>query len=129
MADEYTEIARRFFNEFLELKLQLDTGQLDRRDWSKEIDGYRRLNMELKKAASDLAEQNMLLSNDLGRLEDEKAELRRQLNQAIINLGRLQEKLGKVTPEREGYSFVEHMSDESRRAWESLMQELPSRRG
>jgi chromosome segregation ATPase len=128
MSDDFTEIARRFFNEFLDLKVQLDAGKLDRKDWSKEIDGYRKMISELKKAASDFAEQNVLLEDQIGRLEEEKAELRRHLNEAIMNLGRLQEKveaLGIADKQRVGYSFSELMDEDSRRLFESLMKELP----
>jgi chromosome segregation ATPase len=131
---DYDEIARRFFNQFLELKTAINSGTTRvPKNYDKEVAQYRRANEELRKAAADLAEQNIALEKEIGQLEQRESELRRQLNEATINLGLAQEKLsglGVHRPgelRRTGYSFTEHMSEESKRAFETLMKEIPHR--
>jgi uncharacterized phage infection (PIP) family protein YhgE len=129
---DYDEIARRFFNQFLELKAAIASGATKvPKNYDKEVAQYRKANEELKRAAADLAKQNAALEDEVVGLADMSADLRRRLNETTINLGLAQEKLaglGRVDPtqsRRVGYSFTEHMSDESKRAFETLMKEIP----
>lgn len=130
-ANAYDEIARRFFNQFLELKLELNSGAAVKpRNWDKEEAHYKTVIAKLKSAAQEFAEDNQRIEEALALAEDEKADLRRQLNESTVNLGLAMEKLSglgvvRQEAERTGYSFVEHMSGESKRAWEQIMQEIP----
>lgn len=131
---DYDEIARRFFNQFLELKAAIASGKAAvPKNYAKEIAQYEKANDALKSAAATLAKQNAALEDEAEQLEASNSDLRRRLNEATINLGLAQEKLaglGRVDPARPGrtgYSFTEHMSDESKRAFETLMKEIPYR--
>jgi chromosome segregation ATPase len=127
----YTEVAKRFFNQFLEMKVRMENGELRQPDgWERELRQYKSAIKELKMASQDLVAENDRLSEQLAIAESELAELRASYNQTVIDMGRLQEKLKglglvRTEAERVGYSFVEHMSEESRRAWETLMKEIP----
>lgn len=131
---EYDEIARRFFNQFLELKVAIASGKAAvPKNYAKTIAQYEKANDALKSAAATLAKQNAALEDETEQLERAVSDLRRQLNEATINLGLAQEKLAGLgvhrpgEPRRTGYSFTEHMSDESKRAFETLMKEIPYR--
>jgi chromosome segregation ATPase len=127
----YAEVAKRFFNQFLEMKVRMENGELRQPDgWERELRQYKSAIKELKMASQDLVAENDRLSEQLAIAESELAELRASYNQTVIDMGRLQEKLKglglvRTEAERVGYSFVEHMSEESRRAWETLMKEIP----
>lgn len=127
----YTQIARRFFNEFLELKLAIDQGLVSKPpDYEKSLRSYKRAAEEFKAAAANLAGDVKRLEEEILRSEEEKVQLRGQVNELLITVATLREKLdglGVIRQEREksGYKFTEHMSPESRRAFESLMKETP----
>lgn len=129
----FAEVAKHFFNQFLEMKVLIDQGKIDKpRNWDKEMEGYKKANAALKKSCQDLAERNAQLEEELATAEEKAEGLHGQLNEALINLGRLQQKIGDLgiirqEVERQGYPFVELMSEESRRQWESMMKEVPYR--
>lgn len=133
----FSRIAKHFFNQFLELKIKLDRGDLapppDDKAHEKEVRQYKKVIDELRKAAADLAAENRRFEEELAVQAELNTDLRRQLNEALINLGQAQEKLSGLglvrndvrRMEREGYNFLELMSDESRKAFESMMKGIP----
>lgn len=124
--DEYDAIARRFFAHFLELKMRLDAGAAPAPNYEKKLAEYRRAAEQFKKAATDMAEEKSRLEEALALAEEEIARERGLKNEALIAYNALKEKLEGLgvarNKDREtGYSFLEHLGPESRRAWESLM--------
>ena len=129
--DEYDRIARRFFNEFLELKVQLDSGKLSKpMNYDKELAKWKKAAEQFKEAASHLSTQVVGLEDEIAKGAEELQRVRCQLNEALSALAAAKEKLEglgvvKKETEREGYSFLEHMGPDSRRAWEQIMREIP----
>lgn len=129
--NEYDQIARRFFNEFLDMKIALNKGEMTKpKDYDKELAAYKKANEKLRGAAADLADENKKLEEALALADERERDLRRQLNEAVVNLGRLQEKvaglgLARQKLDAEGYPFREHMSEESRKLFDQLMREVP----
>jgi chromosome segregation ATPase len=128
---EYRRIACHFFNQFLELKLALDQGTVTKPvNYEKELRQYKRAAEEFKTAAANLAKDVKRLEDELLRSEEEVVQARGQVNELLITVASLREKLSGLgivrrEEERSGYRFTEHMSPESRRAFESLMKEVP----
>ena len=127
----YTEVAKRFFALFLEMKQERQDGVMTEREVDKELARYKKAIKQMKEAAEEIAAENSRLSEALALAENDLTELRAKYNEAIMDMGRLQEKLkglGLVQQREQasvGYSFVEHMSEESRRTWEQIMREIP----
>lgn len=129
--NEYNRIAVHFFNQFLELKVALDTGQKAKpKNYDKEVRDYEKALAELKAAASDLAARNRELEEALDLADCREQKLRGTVNELTINLGLAQEKLAglghvRETFDRVGYKLTELMSDDSRRELEKLLKEIP----
>src|SRR5688572_11787258 len=78
--DPYLEVARRFFNEFLELKISLDregsipakTQEKERAKHEKELRKWTDANKVLRDAAQQLVKDNERLENEVARLETER---------------------------------------------------------
>lgn len=131
--DPYTEIARRFFNEFLELKLSLEERgaitpdqQIEyRRKAEKELDRWKRAVEELKLAAKNLAEDNKRLGEEVAQLQEQNENLRRQLNEAIMKAEnmRVRHRLPKEEPG--DYPLTQHMSERAFREWQRILTEIP----
>lgn len=128
---EYTQIARHFFAMFLEMKREYEDGKLHpSREYTKELAQYRKLNEKLKEAVNEALRDARRFEESLAIAEEEKTSLQAKVNELIIENGRLAEKVSGlgVIREREsrtGYSFLEHLSEESRSEWEKLMKEIP----
>lgn len=120
--DPYTEVARRFFNEFLELKARLDSGVITASQMEKELKKWKAGNAELKATCGQLAERIAELESYVADLEANNAELTRRLTEAEIR-GRMADKVVEHTKK---YPFVEHMSEESKREWMKLMSAIPN---
>jgi len=128
----YTEIARRFFAQFLALKTEVAEGRLyPNREHEKELAGYRKMNEQLKKSIKDYIEQVEKAEESLALADEENKALQARVNALIIEVGMAQEKLqslGLVSRDVEkktGVPFRELMSEESRREWDRLMKEIP----
>lgn len=128
--DPYDEIAKRVFNEMLELIVALKTegglmpherGAL-RDKYDKEVRSWKRANEDLKATAKMLSEDNEAFERENEKLRKENQELRRQLNEAIINAQLPRN-------ERHTYPLMERLSDASRREIEKLMQAPGSGKG
>lgn len=135
--DVFTEIARRFFTEFLELKLQLeDQGAVTpeqqikfRKSAEKELERWRKANEELKRAANDLAADNKRLAAELDNVEGENRKLRLELNEAIMRLEELRRRHNIPQAQVGDYPLTQHMSERAFREWERIMREMPNMRG
>ena len=130
MTDEYDAIARRFFNEFLQLKLMLDAGSLSKpKNYDKELAQYKKAAEQFKTAAQDLAKENGKLEEALALAEEQLTAEKGRVNELLIAIAALKERGSATPPDRRetGYSFVEHMDEESRRVWDSLMRQIPYR--
>lgn len=127
--DFYTEVAKRFFNEFLELKLQIEAGKLEdprvrRREFDKkdkELEQYKNANRLLKETAQSLAQANEHLEGEMVSMEEKMADLRRQLNEALIR-GELPARLAKLNRET---PLDQHMSERAFREWQKILTEIP----
>lgn len=119
--DPYLEVARKFFNEFLELKIQLDQGFMTPAAHGKEIRKWRRANEELKTSLRDLADRNRKLEDEVGTLEEQLVNLRGQLNEALIR-GRLAKRIAKASQD---FPLEEHMSEDAFREWQKILKEIP----
>ncbi len=117
--DAYTAIAREFFNQFLELKLQLESGVVTTHEHEKEIAKWRRANQELKASAEYLAKRNEDLERELGETQEELSKVRGQLNELIIN--------HKLPEEVRGVPLEELMSERNFRQWRKMLSEMPKR--
>ena len=129
--DEFQRIAVHFFLQFLELKVMLDRGDLQKpKRYDREIAQYKKAAEQFKKAAQDMAERNGQLEDELAAAEERAMLVHGQLNEALVNLGRLQAKvkdlgLMKEEVESKGYKFTELMSEDSKRRWNAMMKEIP----
>lgn len=127
----FDQVAKRFFSEFLELKIQLQSGKLAKpKNYDQELAQYQRANAQLKKSCEDLAQRNGELEEALGIAEEKAMDIHRQLNEALIELGIMQERyggLGLVDNKPAGTTIWERLSDESRKELEKLMREIPYR--
>ena len=129
--DEYDEIARRFFAQFLELKVQFEDGQLHpSKEIQKDIAQYRKLNEKLKEAVNETTAEATRFEEALALAEEEKVALQARVNELIIENGMLLQKLqglGRIDyhAKKEGVPFTELMSEESRREWDRIMREIP----
>lgn len=116
----YTEIARRFFNEFLEWRLQKgDYVSPEKHD--KALAQYKKANRDLRTAAADLSNENDRLSAVVAEQEAAITELRRQLNEAIVK-SRLGERMVKAS---RNVPFDQLMSEETFKDWQQLMRDIP----
>lgn len=119
----YTEIARRFFNEFLEFKLQIgDYVSPEKHD--KALAQYKKANRDLRAAAGDLSKENERLSALVDEQESTIIELRRELNEAIIK-GRLGERIAHAATQNHNVPFDQLMSEETFRHWQQFMEQIP----
>jgi hypothetical protein len=119
----YTEIARRFFNEFLEFKLQIgDYVSPEKHD--KALAQYKKANRDLRAAAGDLSKENERLSALVEEQESTIIELRRQLNEAVIK-GQLGQRIAKAAKDHHNVPFDQLMSEETFRNWQQFMSEVP----
>lgn len=127
--DPYLEVARRFFNEFLELKVSLDKdGAITRRQQDKldakhdkEVEKWKEANGVLKGRLQDLAAGNQDLSNTIASLEDEIENLNRVINEMKMRGSRIAEKM-------RDYPLDQHMSEEAYQEWvkiRNLMSQSP----
>ena len=134
VVDPYTEVAKRLFNEFLEMLIALrtqggvtpDEQRKVQRDHDREVKSWREANAELKAVCKKLTEENNQLSAEVDRLSLDNENMRLKLNQAIINQQTVARKIDHVARE---YPFEEHMSERVFKEWQKLMKELPSLRG
>lgn len=132
--DPYTEVAKRLFNEFLEMLLALrqqgavlpEQQDKERAKYEKELKKWRDANNELKTVAKQLTEENEKLSAEIDRLELERDNLRLKLNQTIINQQAVARQIDHAVSE---YPLDQHMTDRSFKEWQKIMQSLPSLRG
>lgn len=133
--DPYTEVAKRLFNEFLEMLIALRTqGGVTpeeqakaRKAHDRELKSWKEANAELKFVAKQLTEENERLSAEVDRLSLESENLRLKLNQQIINSQAVARKIDHAS--RGEYPIEELMSERVFKEWRSLMQELPKLRG
>lgn len=127
--DPYLEVARRFFNEFLELKVSLDKdGAITRRQQDKldakhekDLHKWQEANATLKDRLQDLAAGNQDLSNTIASLEDEIENLNRVINEMKMRGSRIAEKM-------RDYPLDQHMSEEAYQEWvkiRNLMSQSP----
>lgn len=130
--DPYLEVARRFFNEFLELKVSLDregavpsrVQDKERAKYEKELEKWKKANRELARSAEDLMKDNERLENEVARLEVERDNLRRQLNEHLMRQSDMARKL-------HDYPLTEHMTEEAFNGWQDIvkmMSEKPTGR-
>jgi hypothetical protein len=131
--DVFTEIARRFFTEFLELKIQLEEqGAITpeqqiqyRKKAEKELERWKKVNGELKRAAEDLSKDNQRLSADLDNMEGENRKLRLELNEAIMRLEEMRRRHNIPQAQTGDYPLTQHMSERAFREWERIMKAIP----
>lgn len=116
----YTELAKRVFAEFLEMRDQRQD-VVERKEHDKIVKQFTKAVTTYKETIADFALQIEENERAIARLEDEKQKLREQLNEAIIN-GQLGERIKKVSHD---HPFTEHMSERSYQEWKKLMQEIP----
>lgn len=127
--DPYLEVARRFFNEFLEMKVSLDRdGAVTRRQQEKvgekhlkEVRKWENANSLLKGRLQDLAEENQALSDTIASLEDEVENLNRTINEMKMRGNQIATKM-------RDYPLDQHMSAEAYEEWvkiRNLMTQAP----
>jgi multidrug resistance efflux pump len=131
--DPYLEVARRFFNEFLELKVSLDregavpakTQEKERAKYEKELKKWQDANKVLKDTAQALVADNERLEEEVARLEVERDNIRRELNEALIRQSDVARKL-------HDYPLAEHIrTQEAWDEWQKVLKfisEKPTRR-
>lgn len=132
--DPYAEVAKRLFNEFLEMliALRLQGGVLPdeqakkQKQHDREVKSWREANQELKLVSKQLTEENDKLSAELDKITLERDNLRLRLNQSIINQ---QATIRRVDQFAQEYPLDQHMTDRAFKEWQKIMQELPSMRG
>lgn len=128
---EYDEIARRFFAMFLEMKVQLEDGDLHPPEgWEKEQRQYRKIIEKLKEAVRETTTDSARFEESLALAEEANTKLRDRVNELVLENGILLRRLEGFLKkhdevERVGYSLMELMSPESRREFEKLMKEVP----
>lgn len=127
--DPYLEVARRFFNEFLEMKVSLDRdGAVSRRQQDKidakhekEVEKWKDANAVLKVRLQNFAEENQALSNTIASLEDEVENLNRTINEIKMRGNQIAVKM-------RDYPLDQHMSQEAYEEWvkiRNLMTQAP----
>lgn len=127
--DMYTEVAIRFFNEFLEQKMDIQSGRLvSPKERRKEMDRKDKEIAELKKAVSimretaqHLAQRNEALEGEMENMEAKMMDLRRQLNEALIR-GQLPDRIAKLNKET---PLDQHMSERAFKEWQRILTEIP----
>lgn len=120
--DAYLEVARRFFNEFLELKVSLDrdgavphkTQEKERAKYEKELRKWMEANKVLKDAAAQLMKENERLEEEFARMEVERDNLRRQVNEHLMRQSDVARKL-------HDYPLTEHMTDLAYKEWQDIV--------
>lgn len=119
----YNEIARAFFNEFLELRDQIRSGG-NPLTLEKELHAERRKALEFKRLVHESASRNEALELVMESMEKQAADLRRQLNEALFEVARLQE----LNPRNEGAGgpMVDRLSDRSKSEFAKLLTQKPS---
>lgn len=135
--DPYLEVARRFFNEFIEMKISLDkegvitvrAQEKERAKYQKELKKWEDANEVLKRTAQALVKDNDRLEEEVGRLEEEVAELRREINEQLMRQTDVVRKL-------HDYPLDQLMTKEAHTTWleelrilKQLMEETPTRKG
>jgi len=131
--DPFTEVAKRFFVEFLELKVALeqqgamtpDEQTKMRKHYEKEVERWKKANEELKISARNLAADNKLLGAEVENLTGENEKLRLQLNEAIMRLEALRARHKLPRDDSHEYPLTEHMSDRARKEWERMLKGIP----
>jgi hypothetical protein len=79
-----------------------------------------------------MADEKARLEEELAKAEEELARERGLKNEVLIAYNALKEKLEGLGVVRQevraaGYSFREHLSDDSRKLWDALIREIPHR--
>lgn len=121
----YNEIARHFFNEFLELRDRIQSGA-DPSTLERELVAERRKALEYKRLLGEAASRNEAIELVMEDMERQAADLRRQLNEALFEVARLEEIHGTHHSEEAGVPFVDRLSDRSKAEFAKLMTERPS---
>lgn len=124
--DPYLEVARRFFNEFLQLKIELDrqgavtqkVQQKERERYERDLKKWKDANEALKGAAANLVAENERLEGQVLSLTSERDNLQRKLNEERMHSNETARKL------RE-YPLDQHMSEAAFREWQKIMQSIP----
>lgn len=131
--DPYTEVAKRFFYEFLQLKA---AGAVPPGERVKEHERHERQRRKLEEAidvwknsAASLAAENERLEQSVVDLMAEREDLRCRLNNEIVRRAELASKLKPtehIRPDgRREYRFDQHMSEEAFHEWQRIMAEIP----
>lgn len=139
--DPFTEIAKRFFHEFLELRASLEESgavpvgevvklrekhERERQKWEKAVN-------ELKRSAQDLVKDNKELSNEIERLNTENQSIRLQLNEAIMRSEHMRAKHRLPKDEPGQYPLTDLMTGRAyemfQRDLERMMKEKPITKG
>lgn len=131
--DMFTEVARRFFTEFLELKVLMEQGDLItpqeqtrlRKSMEKDVQKWQRANEELKLSARNLAADNKMLAAEVENLQSENEKLRLELNEAIMRLEELRQRHRIPRDEPGKYPLTQHMSERAFQEWQRIMKTLP----
>jgi chromosome segregation ATPase len=128
--DPYLEVARRFFNEFIELKLELDrngavTAEVQKKErarYEKELKKWQEANEALKSAAAAFAKDNERLEAELAASLAQVDDLKRQINELHMRNNETARKL-------RSYPLDQHMSEAAFKEWQKILTEIPSLRG
>jgi len=120
--DPYLEVARRFFNEFLELKVSLDregaipakTQEKERSRYERELRKWMDANKVLKETAQSLVADNERLEEEVAKLEVERDNLRMRLNEQLMRSNDVARKL-------HDYPLTEHMTEEAYQQWQEIV--------
>lgn len=123
--EAFREIAQHFFQQFLELKVQISQGFVTPATLEKEVQAERRKGIELKRQLGEIAGRNEALELTLERMESDLADLRRRLNETLFEVAKYQDLAGKKPGDGTGSLFYDRLSDSSKREWEKLMKERP----
>lgn len=131
--DPYLEVARRFFNEFLELKVDLDrqgavTQEVQKKErarFDKEMAKWKDANELLKSRAQAFANDNERLEAELAEVMAERDDLRRQVNEHLMRNNETARRLHE-------YPLDQNMSDRAFAEWQDIikmMSSAPTARG
>jgi len=116
--DVFTEVARRFFNEFLEMKVGLDKSgavprqqqEKEQKKYEKEIAKWEAANKVLRESAQDLMQSNEQLVDEVAQLEVQVADLRLKLNEQLMNQPEIHRRV-------RDFPLTEHMSERAYQEW------------
>ncbi len=124
----YDEIARHFFAEFMELRDVIRSGA-NPTELMKEAQQERAKYVEANRQRANLASANEALEIIIDGMERQATDLRRQLNEALMEVARLKELQGGRTHIGTGTPLADRLSAESKKELEEykrLMTQRPA---